>query len=131
MRLPQLDENDFSSVDFEQVKKMADVYMENGFNYFDTAYAYHDGASEVALRKAVVERYPRDSFVIADKMPTFLITEESQVEPIFKEQLERCGVDYFDYYMVHNVSSFSEAGWKYVDTFGFCKKMKDEGKIKK
>ena len=96
MRLPQLDENDFSSVDFEQVKKMADVYMENGFNYFDTAYAYHDGASEVALRKAVVERYPRDSFVIADKMPTFLITEESQVEPIFKEQLERCGVDYFD-----------------------------------
>ena len=131
MRLPQLDENDFSSVDFEQVKKMADVYMENGFNYFDTAYAYHDGASEVALRKAVVERYPRDSFVIADKMPTFLITEESQVEPIFKEQLERCGVDYFDYYMIHNVSSFSEAGWKYVDTFGFCKKMKDEGKIKK
>ena len=85
MRLPQLDENDFSSVDFEQVKKMVDVYMENGFNYFDTAYAYHDGASEVALRKAVVERYPRDSFVIADKMPTFLITEESQVEPIFKE----------------------------------------------
>ena len=113
MRLPQLDENDFSSVDFEQVKKMADVYMENGFNYFDTAYAYHDGASEVALRKAVVERYPRDSFVIADKMPTFLITEESQVEPIFKEQLERCGVDYFDYYMVHNVSSFSEF-------FGIC-----------
>ena len=131
MRLPQLDENDFSSVDFEQVKKMVDVYMENGFNYFDTAYAYHDGASEVALRKAVVERYPRESFVIADKMPTFLITEESQVEPIFKEQLERCGVDYFDYYLVHNVSSFSEAGWKYVDTFGFCKKMKDEGKIKK
>ena len=131
MRLPQLDENDFSSVDFEQVKKMADVYMENGFNYFDTAYAYHDGVSEVALRKAVVERYPRESFVIADKMPTFLITEESQVEPIFKEQLERCGVDYFDYYLVHNVSSFSEDGWKYVDTFGFCKKMKDEGKIKK
>ena len=89
MRLPQLDENDFSSVDFEQVKKMADVYMEHGFNYFDTAYAYHDGVSEVALRKAVVERYPRDSFVIADKMPTFLIKEESQVEPIFKEQLER------------------------------------------
>ena len=56
MRLPQLDENDFSSVDFEQVKKMADVYMEHGCNYFDTAYAYHDGVSEVALRKAVVER---------------------------------------------------------------------------
>ena len=68
--------------------------------------------SSIALSKS--------SFVIADKMPTFLITEESQVEPIFKEQLERCGVDYFDFYMVHNVSSFSEAGWKYVDTFGFC-----------
>ncbi len=82
MRLPQLDENDYSSVDFKQVKKMVDVYMENGFNYFDTAYPYHDGVSEVALRKAVVERYPRESFVIADKMPTFIITEESQVEPI-------------------------------------------------
>lgn len=131
MRLPLLDENDLSSIDQEQVNKMADVYMEHGFNYFDTAYAYHEGMSEVALRKAVVERYPRDSFLIADKMPTFLITEESQVEPIFKEQLERCGVDYFDYYMVHNVSSFSQAGWKYVDTFGFCKRMKEEGKIKK
>ena len=85
MRLPQLDENDFSSVDFEEVKKMADVYMEHGFNYFDTAYAYHDGASEVAFRKAVSERYPRDSFYIADKMPTFLITEESQAEKMVGE----------------------------------------------
>ena len=131
MRLPLLDENDLSSVDQEQINKMADIFMEHGFTYFDTAYPYHEGMSEVAFRKAVVERYPRDSFVVADKMPTFAITEESQVEPIFKEQLERCGVDYFDYYMMHNVSSFSEAGWKYVDTFEFCKRMKDEGKIKK
>ena len=131
MRLPLLDENDLSSIDQDQVNKMADIFMEKGFTYFDTAYPYHDGMSEVAFRKAVVERYPRDSFLIADKMPTFAITEESQIEPIFKEQLERCGVDYFDYYMMHNVSSFSEAGWKHVDTFGFCKRMKDEGKIKK
>ncbi len=131
MRLPLLDEDDLSSVDQEQINKMVDIFMDNGFNYFDTAYPYHDGMSEVAFREAVVKRYPRDSFVVADKLPTFAITEESQLEPIFNEQLERCGVDYFDYYMMHNVSSFSEKGWKYVDSFSFAKNKKAEGKIKK
>ena len=92
MRLPILDENDFSSVDFNQVSKMVDALMEAGFNCFDKAYPYHEGVSEVALRKCLVERYPRDSFKVFDKLPTFAITEESQLEPIFSEQLERCGV---------------------------------------
>lgn len=130
MRLPILDENDFSSVDQEQVNKMVDLYMENGFNHFDTGYPYHEGASEVAFRKAVVERYPRDSFTIADKLPIFSITEESQMEPIFAEQLERCGVEYFDYYLMHNVSGYSEKGWLDVDSFSFVNKKKEEGYIK-
>lgn len=130
MRLPVLDEDDVKSIDYEQVNQMVDLYMENGFNHFDTGYPYHGGLSEVAFRKCVVERYPRDSFKIADKLPLFSITEESQLEPIFQEQLERCGVDYFDYYMMHNVSGFSEAGWLNVDSFSFVNKKKEEGKIK-
>ena len=131
MRLPLTDENDLKSINQEEVNKMADIFMENGFNYFDTAYLYHDGLSEVALKKAVVERYPRESFVIADKLPLFLITKEEQLEQIFNQQLERCGVDYFDYYLLHNVSGFSEAGFIDVDSFSFVKKLKEDGKIKK
>lgn len=130
MRLPKIDENDESSVDFEQVNKMADLFLEKGFTYFDTAYPYHMGNSEVAFRKAVVERYPRDSYVVADKLPLFIITSEDQLEPIFSEQLERTGLDYFDYYLLHNVSGFSEAGFLDVDSFAFANKKKEEGKIK-
>ena len=130
MRLPKLDENDDSTVDFEQVNKMADLFLEKDFIYFDTAYPYHMGNSEVAFRKAVVERYPRDSYVVADKLPLFIITSEDQLEPIFSEQLERTGLDYFDYYLLHNVSGFSEAGFLDVDSFAFANKKMEEGKIK-
>ena len=130
MRLPKLDENDDSTVDFEQVNKMADLFLEKDFIYFDTAYPYHMGNSEVAFRKAVVERYPRDSYVVADKLPLFIITSEDQLEPIFSEQLERTGLDYFDYYLLHNVSGFSEVGFLDVDSFAFANKKKEEGKIK-
>ncbi|MBR0058931.1 MAG: aldo/keto reductase [Methanobrevibacter sp.] len=130
MRLPLLDENKEEDVDFEQVNEMADLFMENGFTFFDTAYPYHMGNSEVALRKAVVERYPRDSYVVVDKLPLFSITSEDQLEPIFSEQLKRTGVDYFDYYLMHNVSGFSEPGFLDVDSFSFANEKKSEGKIK-
>ena len=130
MRLPVLDENNLESIDYEQVNQMVDLYMDSGFNHFDTAYPYHNGLSEVAFRKCVVERYPRESFKLADKLPLFSITEESQLEPIFSQQLERCGVEYFDYYMMHNVSGFSEVGWLDVDSFSFANKKKEEGYIK-
>lgn len=130
MRLPLTDKDDLKSVDQEQVNKMVDTFMEAGFNYFDTAYPYHDGVSEVAFRKAVVERYPRDSFVVADKLPLFLITKDEELEPIFTEQLERTGLEYFDYYLLHNVSGFSEAGFVGVNSFEFALKKKEEGKIK-
>ena len=130
MRLPLLDANDFTSVDYDQVNKMVDAYMDAGFNHFDTAYIYHEGVSEDAFKKCVVERYPRESFKIATKLPLFIITEESQLEPIFAEQLKNCGVDYFDYYMLHNVSGFTENAWKNVDLYSFIEKKQDEGKIK-
>ena len=130
MRLPLIDENDEASVDYNQVNDMADLFMERGFTFFDTAYPYHEGNCEVAFRKAVVERYPRDSYVIADKLPLFSIKSEDQLEPIFAEQLERTGVEYFDYYLMHNVSGFSEPGFLDVDSFAFTNKKKEEGKIK-
>lgn len=130
MRLPLIDENDEASVDFNQVNDMVDLFMENGFTFFDTAYPYHMGNCEVAFRKAVVERYPRDSYVIIDKLPLFSITSKDQLEPIFNEQLERTGVEYFDYYLLHNVSGFSETGFLDVDSFAFANNKKEEGKIK-
>ena len=130
MRLPLLDENDFTSIDYNQVNEMVDAYMDVGFNHFDAAYIYHGGMGETAFRKSVVERYPRDSFNVATKMPLFIISEESQLEPIFEEQLKNCGLDYFDYYLLHNVSGFTETAWKNVDLYSFIQKKKEEGYIK-
>ena len=130
MRLPLLDEDNEQSIDLNEVNEMVDFFMKNGFNIFDTAYIYHEGISEDILRKCVVERYSRDSFKISNKLPLFNITEESQVEPLFEEQLEKCGVDYFDYYLLHNVSGFTETAWKNVDLFSFICQKKEEGYIK-
>ena len=130
MRLPILEENNFKSIDYEQVNQMVDAFMDAGFNHFDTAYIYHDGICEDAFKKCVVERYPRDSFKIATKLPLFVIEKESQLEPLFEEQLKNCGVDYFDYYMLHNVSGYTENAWKNVDLYSFVQKKKEEGFIK-
>ena len=130
MRLPLLDENDQTSIDLEQVNKMVDVFMDAGFNHFDTAFIYHEGAGEPAFKKSVVDRYPRESYKIATKLPLFVIAEESQLEPLFAQQLENTGVEYFDYFMLHNVSGFTETAWKNVDLYSFIRKKKEEGFIK-
>ena len=130
MRLPLLDENDFKSIDYEQVNQMVDLYMESGFDHFDTAFVYHEGIGEDAFKKCVAERYPRNSFKISTKLPLFIITEESQLEPIFAQQLENCGVEYFDYYMLHNVSGFTDTAWKNVDLYSFIQRKKEEGFIR-
>lgn len=130
MRLPLLDENDFTNIDYEQVNQMVDKFMDAGFNLFDTAYIYHEGVGESAFKKCVVDRYPRESFKISTKLPLFVISEESQLEPLFEEQLKNSGVDYFDYFMLHNVSGFTETAWKNVDLYSFIQKKKEEGFIK-
>ena len=79
---------------------MVDTFIEAGYTYFDTSYVYHDGKSEEATRKAVVERYPRDAFTVATKFPTFSLEREDQIEPIFAKQLENLGVKWIDYYLV-------------------------------
>lgn len=130
MRLPQTDKDKPETINQEQVNKMIELFLEKGYTYFDTAYPYHNGKSEIALKEAL-KNHHRESYIVADKLPIFAITKEEEVEPIFKEQLERCGVEYFDYYLLHNISPFSEAGYIDVDSYKFLKQQKDAGKIKK
>ena len=131
MRLPTTDPDDPTSINQELFNEMVDIYMEKGFNYFDTSYAYHNGVSEVAIRKAVVERYPRESFQICDKMPTWALTSEDDNEKFVNEMLERLGIDYFDVFFIHNINvPWLKLAEKY-NTFEYVKKMKEDGIAKK
>ncbi len=127
MRLPQTDANDPTSIDQDLFNRMVDIYMEKGFNYFDTSYAYHNGTSEVAIRKAVVERYPRESFKICDKMPTWALTCEEDNDKFVDEMLERLGIDYFDVFLVHNINGPWLKNAKDANTFEYVKRMKENG----
>lgn len=128
MRFPT---NSDESVNFEETEKMIDYALKNGVNYFDTAYVYHSGKSETVLGD-ILKKYPRESFMIANKYPGHQITDTYYPEPIFLEQLERCQVDYFDYYLLHNVNEnsikvYKDEKWGILEYF---KKQKELGKIK-
>jgi predicted aldo/keto reductase-like oxidoreductase len=127
MRLPVLDEKDRSTVDIEEVIKMVDLYMGRGFTYFDTAHRYNDEMSEPVLCEALSKRYPRESFILADKITLNYIKKAEEQEPFLKKQLETCGVDYFDYYLIHNLGPAWYPAAQRFKTFEFIKKMKDEG----
>ena len=130
MRLPLVNPDDQTSIDIEQFKLMADKFIERGFTYFDTAYPYHGGQSEIALREAVVKRYPREAFTVTSKMPVWAIKEEGDLERIFNEQLEKCGVDYFDYYWLHALNHERVEVMERMDGWGFIARKKAEGKIR-
>jgi len=130
MRLPVKDLNDPSSIEMETLNKMVDTFLERGFTYFDTAYMYHAFKSEIAIRESLVKRHDRDSYTLATKLPVmFLKTEEDQ-ERIFNEQLEKCGVDYFDYYLLHNLSISHYEIAQRLNSFAFIQEKKKEGKIR-
>lgn len=130
MRLPVLDETDRSTVDVEAVKKMVDRFMERGFTYFDTAHRYNDEASEPALREALVKRYPRDRYVLANKITLNYMKKPEEQEPFFKQQLALCGVDCFDNYLIHNMGSVFYPMAEKFGTFEFIKRMRDEGYVR-
>ena len=130
MRLPLTDKNDPTSIDQDLFNEMVDIYMEKGYDYFDTSYAYHNGMSEVAIRKAVVERYPRESFRICDKMPTWALTCEEDNEKFVNEMLERLGIDYFDVFFIHNINGPWVKNAINANTFEYVKKMKENGVAK-
>ena len=127
MRLPQKD----GEIDLEQVKHMADAYLESGFNYFDTAYVYHSGKSETAIREALVERHPRDSFFLATKLPVWAMNGPEDKDRILAEQMEKCGVDYFDFYLLHSIEDGSKYNlYEEYDCFRWGQDMKKAGKIR-
>lgn len=129
MRLPVRD-GDVSAVDDTAFCRMIDAYMEQGFAYFDTAYPYHDQQSEGAVRRCLVERYDRDRFFLADKMPAWLVQENSDYQKIFDTQLERCGVEYFDFYLLHAMNADRVRDTEKKGGFAFLQKMKEEGRIR-
>ena len=130
MRLPLLDA-DPAHIDVEQTDRMVDHCMAHGINYFDTAYPYHGGMSETVIGKSL-SRYPRESFYLADKYPGHQISDYYDPAEIFEEQLEKCGVDYFDFYLLHNVYEHSlptylDERWKILDYF---RDQKTKGRIR-
>ena len=127
MRLPEKD----GAIDIERVKTMVDRYMASGMNYFDTAYIYHGGNSETAAREALVKRHPRESFMLATKLPAWEIKQESDIERIFNEQRERAGVDYFDFYLLHSIEDGANYDtYEKYDCFSWGLKKKEAGLIK-
>lgn len=130
MRLPLLDADDQSKIDFEQLNKMVDTFLDRGFTYFDTAYMYHNFTSEIALRESLVKRHKRDTYTVATKLPTMFLKKEEDLERIFNEQLEKTGLEYFDYYLLHNLGVSHYEIAKEFNAFEFIQKKKEEGKIK-
>ena len=104
MRLPVLNPEDVTSFDIPQIEKMVDTFIENGFTYFDTAYMYHKFQSENIVKEVLIKRYPRDAYTITSKLPVMYLETEEDQERIFNEQLEKVGVDYFDYYLLHSLN---------------------------
>lgn len=130
LRLPHLDPNDFTDVDLETTKEMVDLFLARGFRYFDTAYIYLNGKSEVFLRKALVERHPRDAYMIADKLPCGMLRKGKTAEEIFQVQLERCGVDFFDVYLLHGLDGEDADFAEKQGCFDFLQEKKKEGKVR-
>ena len=102
MRLPTTAGEPNGPIDEKQTAEMVAYAIEHGINYFDTAYGYHDGQSEVVMGN-VLSQYPRESYYLADKFPGYDLSNMDKVEAIFEEQLAKCGVDYFDFYLLHNI----------------------------
>lgn len=127
MRLPQKD----GTIDQEQVNRMTDYAIENGVNYFDTAYPYHEGKSELAIGEAL-SKHPRDSFFLADKFPGHQFMKKYDCEGIFREQLAKCRVEYFDFYLLHNIYENSLPTYKNEEygIIDYFVEQKRQGKIR-
>ena len=126
MRLPMAGEN----VDLETTNKMVDAFLAAGFNYFDTAHPYLKGQSETAIRDCLASRYPREQFILANKLtPTFFETRED-ILPLFEKQLKNCGVEYFDFYLMHAMSAERHEKYKSTGAYEIVRQLKAEGKVR-
>ena len=126
MRLP-MKGND---VDEAQLSAMVDAFMREGFTYFDTAHRYVQGLSETALRTCLTSRYPRDSFVLTDKLTNFFFQKQEDIRPLFEKQLAACGVSYFDFYLMHAQGAQNFAYFKQRRAYETALELKAEGKFR-
>ena len=129
MRLPKKEENS-EIIDRDEAFRLIDLAMKSGVNYYDTAYFYHGGDSEQFVKEAL-SRYPRESFCLATKLPSGVIKDkEKNTKEIFNGQLEKCGVDYFDFYLLHAVSEDNMWVFEEDNSYDYLTKQKELGKIK-
>ncbi len=126
MRLPQKD----GEIDTEQVKQMVDIFIKKGFNYFDTAFGYHAGKSETAIKEVLVDRYNREDFILATKLPAWAAKNKEEAKEMFDISLNRTGAGYFDYFLLHNLGSKRTKIFEDFNTWEFLKEKKSQGLIK-
>ncbi len=129
LRLPKLE--DGKSIHWELLNQMVDAFLAGGGTYFDTAYTYLEGLSEEALRKTLVERHPREAFQIADKLPGYLVKAPEDCDRFFQTSLARCGVSWFDVFLLHWLNPENYRIAEQFDEFGFLRRLKAEGLAKK
>lgn len=128
MRPPMLEDG---KIDYPQLEKMVDMFMERGFTYFDTAYGYVNGESEVAAGKTLVKRYPRESFKLATKLPAWAGPKtEEEAKAMFTTSLERTGAGYFDFYLLHNIGATRTESFDRFHIWDYVAEQKEKGLIK-
>lgn len=126
MRLPMNGEE----IDIPQSIEMVDAFMEAGFHYFDTAHGYLDGKSEGAVKACVSSRYPRNAYILTTKLTENFFKTQEDIRPLFQSQLEACGVDYFDFYLMHAQNMKNYAHFKKCRAYETAFALKQEGKIR-
>lgn len=130
MRLPLSDSNDPGAIDLEETKKMVDAFLERGFTYFDTAWMYCGFKSENAAKEALVDRHPRDRYTLATKLHAGFLQSKEDRDRIFNEQLKKTGVEYFDYYLLHDIGQDHYKIYTELDCFQWLQEKKKQGLVK-
>ncbi len=126
MRLPMVEKE----VNWDETSGMVDAFLDAGFNYFDTAHGYLDGKSEEAVRRCLTSRYPRSSYILTDKLTAAFFKTEEDIRPLFEKQLETCGVDYFDFYLMHAQGRVNYNHFRECRAYETAFALKREGKIR-
>lgn len=126
MRFPMNNEE----VDIEQTCRMVDTFLDNGFNYFDTAHGYLSGKSELAVKECLTSRYPRDRYILTDKLTDSFFKNQEDIRPFFESQLKACGVEYFDFYLMHAQNAARFEYFKKCRAYETALELKEEGKIR-
>lgn len=126
MRLPMIGDE----VDIPQTKQMVDAFLDAGFCYFDTAHGYIGGKSELAIRECLSSRYPRERYVLTNKLSFNYFEKEEDIRPLFQQQLDACGVDYFDFYLMHALSASRLSHYRDTRAFEIAQELREEGKVR-